>query len=139
MFKITKRLVSKVPVAVKPNALYEAEVVSGAPISLTQRSVRIYQPAKTAMQSGIAETKYWKLSFDTQQRWENELMGWSSSADPVQALNMKFKSKEDAILFCRRQGFEFSVEEPKEAKFEVKTYSNNFKYSSKKLKYVHTK
>ena len=132
-------LTTKVPAAIKPNTLFEAEIVSGAPSNLNKRLVRIYQPTKTAMQSGIAETKYWKLQFDSQPRWENELMGWSSTGDPMHSLNMKFKTSNDAVLFCQRQGFEFKVEEPKMDKFEVKSYSKNFKYTDKKLKYIHTK
>merc|ERR1712128_402443 len=48
-----------------------------------ERQVRIYKPAKNAMQSGTAGIKRWKIEFDNQQRWENHLMGWSSTADPV--------------------------------------------------------
>ena len=31
------------------------------------------------MQSGSYGTRMWKMEFDTQQRWENPLMGWSST------------------------------------------------------------
>ena len=132
-----KRLVSTVPSKLVKNQLYEAEIISGAPLALTQRKVLIYQPAKSAMQS--AHTVEYKLVFDSKQRWENELMGWSSSADPVQALNIKFKTKHDAILFCQRQGYDFEVKEPCKPRFKPKAYANNFKYSEKKLKYIHTK
>ena len=30
------------------------------------------------MQSGDFNTRLWSLEFDTQQRWENPLMGWAS-------------------------------------------------------------
>jgi hypothetical protein len=45
----------------------------------TTRTVRIYQPAKNAMQSGTNQTKKWRVEYDTQDRWENPNMGWGST------------------------------------------------------------
>jgi NADH dehydrogenase (ubiquinone) Fe-S protein 4 len=119
---------SKAPLAIrKQGELYEADILSGVPKEVSQRLVRIYKPAKSAMQSGVGNNNEWKLDFDVKQKWENELMGWSSSADTVQALRIKFHSKEDAILFAQKQGYEYVVDEPKEMKFKVKSYAKNFK------------
>lgn len=35
-------------------------------------------PARNPMQSGSDNTLQWKLEFETQERWENPLMGWAS-------------------------------------------------------------
>lgn len=51
------------------------------------RRVRIYKPAKNAMQSGTNNLNHWEMEFDTRQRWENPLMGWTSTGDPLS--NMK--------------------------------------------------
>lgn len=59
---------------------------------------------KNAMQSGTYQTHKWKLEFDNQQRWENPLMGWGSTGDPISNLNLEFNSKEDAIVYCQRMG-----------------------------------
>jgi NADH dehydrogenase (ubiquinone) Fe-S protein 4 len=91
------------------------------------------------MQSGTGSAEDWRIDFDTNPRWQNELMGWSSSADTVQALRLKFESREDAIRFAERQGYRYRVDEPKDAKFKVKSYSANFKYNPKKLTWFHTK
>jgi NADH dehydrogenase (ubiquinone) Fe-S protein 4 len=73
------RFNSKVPAPkIQETALYEAEVLSGTPVEVLQQGVRIYRPAKTAMQSGTALSEQWRIDFDVQGRWENELMGWSS-------------------------------------------------------------
>ena len=53
--------------------------VSGQPPKQAARHVHVYSPAKNAMQSGTFQTRYWKIAFDTQERWENPLMGWTSS------------------------------------------------------------
>lgn len=54
--------------------------VSGVPEEhIKTRRVRIYQPAKSAMQSGTNNIHFWQMDFDTRERWENPLMGWTSS------------------------------------------------------------
>lgn len=53
--------------------------VSGVPEEhIKTRRVRIYQPAKNAMQSGTNNTHFWQMDFDTRERWENPLIGWTS-------------------------------------------------------------
>lgn len=57
----------------------------------------------------------------------------------MQATQLNFNSKEDAIRFAEKQGYEYFVQEPNERKFIPKAYANNFMYSQKKLKIVRTK
>lgn len=66
-------------------------------------------------------------------------MGWQSSADCMQGTHINFDSKEGAILFAQKQGYEYFVQEPNERKFVPKAYANNFVYESKKLKHIKTK
>jgi NADH dehydrogenase (ubiquinone) Fe-S protein 4 len=72
-------------------------------------------------------------------RWENPLMGWQSSADFMQGTNVQFKTKEDAIAFAQKQGYEYFVQEPNERRITVKAYANNFLHESKPLKHIKTK
>uniref|UniRef100_A0A8C6P482 NADH dehydrogenase [ubiquinone] iron-sulfur protein 4, mitochondrial n=1 Tax=Nothobranchius furzeri TaxID=105023 RepID=A0A8C6P482_NOTFU len=80
------------------------------------RKVHIFVPAKTAMQSGINNTKKWKMDFDTRERWENPLMGWASSADPLSNMVLSFSSKEDAIAFAEKNGWSYEVTEKRSSK-----------------------
>jgi NADH dehydrogenase (ubiquinone) Fe-S protein 4 len=57
----------------------------------------------------------------------------------MQGTAMFFKSREDAIAFAKKQGYEYFVQEPNQRKFTPKAYANNFLYSSKKLKMIRTK
>uniref|UniRef100_UPI0009B47C86 NADH dehydrogenase [ubiquinone] iron-sulfur protein 4, mitochondrial isoform X2 n=1 Tax=Monopterus albus TaxID=43700 RepID=UPI0009B47C86 len=66
------------------------------------RKVHIFISAKSAMQSGINSTKKWKMDFDTRERWENPLMGWASTADPLSNMLLTFSSKEDAVAFAEK-------------------------------------
>ncbi|KDN41669.1 hypothetical protein K437DRAFT_226612 [Tilletiaria anomala UBC 951] len=121
---------------------HQAEIVSDAPHELTQRPVRIFKPAKTANSSGKAGTSFWRIDWDILQgsaRWENPLMGWASSGDYMQGTSLKFRTKEDAIHFCEKQGWDFFVQEPKSARIPPKSYAANYNYSPGKLKVYHTK
>jgi len=46
---------------------------------LASRTVRIYSPAKNSMQSGTCGTHKWQIQFDTRDRWENPMMGWTAT------------------------------------------------------------
>jgi NADH dehydrogenase (ubiquinone) Fe-S protein 4 len=102
----------------------------------------IYRPAKTATQSGDWHSHHWQMDWDPLPkgyRWENQLIGWQSSADFMQGHRIQFKTKEDAINFANKQGYEYFVQEPNERKFIPKAYANNFTHSPSKLKIVRTK
>ncbi|KAB0370430.1 hypothetical protein FD755_018392, partial [Muntiacus reevesi] len=66
------------------------------------RKARIFVPARNNMQSGVNNTKKWKMEFDTRERWENPLMGWASTIDPLSNLVLTFSTKEDAIASERK-------------------------------------
>lgn len=66
-------------------------------------------------------------------------MGWQSSADFMQGTNLDFNTKEDAIRFAEKQGYEYFVQEPNARKIVPKAYANNFLWSDKKLKHIRTK
>ncbi|EPQ26235.1 uncharacterized protein PFL1_06170 [Pseudozyma flocculosa PF-1] len=119
-----------------------ADLASSAPAELNQRSVRIFRPAKTANSSGKAGTKVWRVDWDILQgsaRWENPLMGWASSGDYMQGTSLKFRTKEDAVHFCEKQGWDYHIQEPKVARIPPKSYAANYDYNPKKLRIHHTK
>ncbi|MBF9234628.1 ETC complex I subunit [Microvirga alba] len=91
---------------------------------------RIYKPAKSAMQSGLARTKQWLLVFELDKPREIEpLMGWTSSADTRQQLRLWFDTKEEAVAYAQREGIAYRVEEPQETKRRPMAYSDNFKFN----------
>lgn len=54
--------------------------ISGVPEEhIHSRRVRISLPPKNAMQSGTSNLDFWKIEFDSRERWENPLMGWTST------------------------------------------------------------
>ncbi len=90
---------------------------------------RIYQPAKTAMQSGTAKTKGWVLEYaQAAAREVDPLMGWTSSSDTQTQVKLRFDSREDAENYAQSKGISYQVVEPKPRKANVRSggYGENF-------------
>ena len=93
-------------------------------------TAKIYRPARTAMQSGVAKTKDWLLEFEQEQpRSIEPLMGWTSSEDMRQQVKLRFATREEAVAYAERNGIPYQVFEPKDASPKVLSYSDNFKVS----------
>jgi hypothetical protein len=90
---------------------------------------RIFKPAKSAMQSGLAGNKEWVLEFEPGEAREIEpLMGWTSSADMRSQVRLSFDTKEEAIAYAAKHGLPYRIMEPKPRKLIRKSYAENFKY-----------
>ena len=88
---------------------------------------RIYQPAKTATQSGRAKTRSWLLEMEPRSRREADpLCGWIGSDDTEQQLQLRFPSKEAAIAYARRGRIDYRVYEPHARLVRPKSYADNF-------------
>ncbi|OJX74343.1 ETC complex I subunit [Magnetospirillum sp. 64-120] len=92
--------------------------------------VRIFRPAKTAMQSGKGNTKAWVLEYEPAARKEADaLMGWLGSDDTTQQVRIKFDTKEEAVAYAKRKGLDFQVfEEATKKPVGSKNYSDNFRF-----------
>ena len=90
--------------------------------------VRIFRPAKTAMQSGLANTRKWILEFEPGAAKNiDSLMGWVGSDDTRDQVHMSFETKEGAIAFAKRNGLTYRVHEPKQSPVRPKSYAANFR------------
>ena len=90
---------------------------------------RIYQPAKTAMQSGTAKTKGWVLEFaPASARDVDPLMGWTSSDDTQSQVRLTFETKKEALDYAKAKGIETTVQDPKARKHNIRArgYGENF-------------
>jgi hypothetical protein len=80
------------------------------------------------MQSGKANTKHWLVEpLPESERFIEPIMGWTASGDTKQQLRLKFPTKEKAIEFAQRSGYEYVVVEPKKTSIKPKSYAENFK------------
>ena len=90
---------------------------------------RIYRPAKTAMQSGQANTKDWLLEHEpAAARFIDPLMGWTGSTDTRGQVRLAFDTREEAIAYAERNGIAYRLDEPTPRKAIRKSYSDNFKF-----------
>ncbi|GAB5567269.1 NADH dehydrogenase [ubiquinone] iron-sulfur protein 4 [Prionailurus iriomotensis] len=106
--------------------------LTGVPVEhIKTRKVRIFVPARNNMQSGVNNTKKWKMEFDTRERWENPLMGWASTADPLSNMVLTFSTKEDAAAFAEKNGWSYDIEEKKVPKPKSKSYGANFSWNKR--------
>ena len=90
---------------------------------------RIYQPAKTAMQSGTAKTHQWVLEFaQGAAREVDPLMGWTSSDDTQTQVRLRFETREEALAYAEAKGLEVTVTEPQARKAIIRSrgYGENF-------------
>ncbi|XP_041083956.1 NADH dehydrogenase [ubiquinone] iron-sulfur protein 4, mitochondrial-like isoform X1 [Polyodon spathula] len=95
------------------------------------RKVRIFVPARNAMQSGANNVRKWRMDFDTRERWENNLMGWASTADPLSNMVLTFTTKEDAVAFAQKNGWSYDLQEKKAPKPNPKSYGANFSWNKR--------
>jgi hypothetical protein len=90
---------------------------------------RIYKPVKSAMQSGRANTVEWVLEYEQETpRRPEPLMGWVGADDTLNQVRLKFLTREAAIAFAEKEGFEYTVVETHARKVKPQSYIDNFKY-----------
>ena len=92
-------------------------------------TARIYKPARTAMQSGLARTHDWVLEYaPASAREVDPLMGWTSSADTQAQVRLRFETREAALDYAKLHGIEVTVQEPKERRPNLRAggYGENF-------------
>ena len=90
------------------------------------KKAKIHIPTKTAMQSGMGNTKKWLLEFDTLNKGINPLMGWETSKDTMSEVKLEFSTKERAINFAKKNSIDYYVIEPQKRKVIKKSYIDNF-------------
>lgn len=89
---------------------------------------RIYQPAKTAMQSGRGNSRQWILEFEPAGgRTLDPLMGWTGSADTRAQIRLRFESEAEAVDYAARNNLAYQVLKPRERTLKLRAYAENFR------------
>jgi hypothetical protein len=90
--------------------------------------VRIYQPAKTAMSSGRARAQAWILEYEIETpRRPEPLMGWTSSGDTLNQVKLTFPTRDEAVAFADKNGWQYSVQVPHDRRVRPRNYADNFR------------
>jgi len=90
---------------------------------------RIYQPPKTAMQSGRAMTHQWVVEFEASSpRRPDPLMGWIGGGDTQEQVHLHFDTRDEAVAYAEKRGIDYDLELPQARRIKPKAYADNFHY-----------
>jgi len=91
-------------------------------------AARIYQRAKSAMQSGKARTDTWLLEFEqSEARKADPLMGWTGSGDTQAQVQLSFESKDEAKAYAAKHGIAARVHATPPKTLKLQAYADNFR------------
>ena len=92
-------------------------------------TAKIYQPAKSAMSSGTAQSRCWVLEFAAHGgRRKDIYTGWNSIEGTANQVRLKFDTLEEAQAYAAAQGLSVRVDRPHKRKRYAKSYSDNFRH-----------
>ncbi|KAF9595117.1 hypothetical protein IFM89_037217, partial [Coptis chinensis] len=107
--------------------------VSGIPDEHLRRKVVIFSLARTASQQGSGKLGKWKINFLSTQKWQNPLMGWTSTGDPYANVGdsaLDFDSEESAKAFANNHGWDYVV------RYALSLFSSFVLYISLSVEYI---
>ena len=93
----------------------------------------IYSPARPPSQPGLACLGKWQIEFEYGGRWENPLMGWTSTSDPLANVgysHLTFDTREAAERFASNQGWTYVVAKEPNTHSRLKRHTRWFDYGS---------
>ena len=89
--------------------------------------VRIFKPAKTAMQSGRGNIRDWIMEFEPSGRQDPDvLIGWIGSSDTNRQVTLHFNSEGEAVAYAKKRGYVYTLQEEKIRHIAPKAYADNF-------------
>ena len=95
---------------------------------------RLYQPPKSAMQSGRAGTHHWVLEFESDHpRAADPLMGWIGGGDTQTQVRLRFATVEEARDYAARHGIGLAMELPAAPQVRPKAYADNFRTGRREM------
>ena len=96
-------------------------------MNMKSNNFLIFQPSKSAMQSGLGKSEKWCLSNSTaNESFINSVFCWTGSSNSERNLTLFFDTLESAVRYAESKSFKFDVIEPKKRKVIKKSYSRNF-------------
>lgn len=91
---------------------------------------RIFQPPKSAMQSGRAKAQGWVLEFAPgEAKALDPLTGWVGSGDTRRQVRLTFDTREQAIAYAEQEGIAYEAAAPAAGTaMKPKVYADNFRF-----------
>ena len=89
---------------------------------------RIIEEQRKTTQSGKALEGRWILEFERQQpQRADPLTGWNGSGDTATQVKLRFNSREEALAYATRNGFDVHVVPAPPVSMKIQAYADNFR------------
>lgn len=89
---------------------------------------RIIEEQRKTTQSGNALAGRWILEFERQQpQRPDPLTGWNGSGDTATQVKLRFNSREEALAYARRNGFDVHLVPATPVSLKIQAYADNFR------------
>ena len=89
---------------------------------------RIIEEQRKTTQSGKAQDGRWTLEFERQEAQRPDpLTGWNGSGDTKTQVRLRFNSKDEALAYATRKGFEVHVVPAPPVALKIQAYADNFR------------
>ena len=89
---------------------------------------RISEIDRRTTQSGKANNGRWLLEFERQEAIRPDpLTGWNGSGDTRPQVRLTFPTRDTAIAYCARHGFEYHLVPAPPVRLKLQAYADNFR------------
>ena len=87
----------------------------------------IFKPTKSAMQSGLNNSKKWCLrNKDENESFISSKYCWNGSSNPEKQIKIFFDDLDSAVNFAKKNNYNFEVLKPNLKTLIKKSYAENF-------------
>ena len=91
-------------------------------------TARIIEEQRKTTQSGKAKAGRWTLEFErTEAQRPDPLTGWAGSGDTKTQVRLSFETKEEALAYATRKGFDIHLVPAPPVKLKLQAYADNFR------------
>ncbi len=89
---------------------------------------RIIEEQRKTTQSGKAKAGTWTLEFEREEAQRPDpLTGWSGSGDTDTQIRLTFDSKDEAIAYATKKGFDIHLVPAPTIPLKLQAYADNFR------------
>jgi len=91
-------------------------------------TARIIEEQRKTTQSGKAKAGRWTLEFERSEAMRPDpLTGWAGSGDTKTQVRLSFDTKDEALAYATRKGFDVHVVPAGPVNLKIQAYADNFR------------